>query len=136
MGLFSDVRVPDCVLPEEARGLEGWQTKDVIDPQMTTLEITPQGELIHEWWEHELVEDPDSFFGFFVRRTVKHRDKLDYHGEMVFYAIREKKPRSVDYDFVECRAIFDDGKLRGVEVLGPYLPFCPEPDGEPTEATP
>ena len=40
MGLFTEVIVPKELLPEKYQDYEGWQSKDVVEPEMETLEIT------------------------------------------------------------------------------------------------
>lgn len=122
MGLFSYVQIPEEMLPVEARGLVNWQTKDVIAPQMTTLVVTTDGELFEEWWEHEYVEDPEAIFGFRYKASDKHLDKLYFHGDMIFYAGNTKDPNLSDWQLIECRARFDEGKLRQIDYLGPWEP--------------
>lgn len=113
MGIYNDVEVPDELLPEEAKGLTGWQTKN-CDPRMAQLVITPEGDLYEEWWESNRIEDPDEWLGFRYERTVKHMDKLDYHGDIIFYAGNGPDPNHDDWQLVYCRARFDDGKLREI----------------------
>jgi hypothetical protein len=88
MGLFTWVKIPDGLLPDEAKGLEGWQTKDVVDPWDETLEITTDGELYYVWHDWEWVEDEASFFGGWLRPVDDHRDRLGFHGDMEIYTGR------------------------------------------------
>ena len=110
MGMFSEVIVPPALLPEEYRELKNWQTKDVVDPFMETLEITNEGELIHTWWEREFVNDPNHWGGLSYKVKAEHKDVLDYHGDMVFYAF--DKPQ--DQELVRLRARFTSGKLESI----------------------
>lgn len=113
MGMFTWVKPADEIMPEQYRGITGWQTKDVVDCRCETLEITADGQLVHVWWEREYEENEDSIFGFFMRPTVEHRDTLDYHGDMNFYThINEDMNR-----WTEFVARFDDGKLRSVTAV-------------------
>ena len=118
MGLFCDVRVPQELLPDEAKSLTGWQTKDVINPDMSTLEITLDGELVHEWWEYEPIENPKKW-GPYFRRVARHRDRLNYHGDMVFYTGSEEDPNTLTWELIECRARFSEGRLEAISFLGP-----------------
>jgi hypothetical protein len=117
VGIFNDVEVPDELLPEEARGLTGWQTKD-CDPRLAQLVITPEGELYEEWWESEHIEDPAAWLGYRVKYTVKHLDKLYYHGDMRFYTGNGIDPNKDEWELIICLARFDCGKLRHIVFVG------------------
>ena len=120
MGMFSYVVVSDSFLPVEVRGMTGWQTKDVIEPLMETLIITDDGDLFRERWGVRTYDDPSALFGFRTERTKQSLEKLDYHGDMVFYTSNDDP--NVDPRLIECLARFDDGKLRGISYLGLWPP--------------
>lgn len=116
MGMFTWVNPAAKILPAEFRGLEGWQTKDVVECQLETLEITEDGQLIHIWHEYEVREDDEALFGFYMVPTKEHRDILGYHGDMRICT-------SVDdvngpgYKFIDLRARFADGRLQWVREI-------------------
>ena len=113
MGMFTWVKPADEIMPEQHRGIDGWQTKDVVDCQLETLEIAAEGQLVHVWWEREFEENKESILGFYMRKTVEHCDVLSYHGDMNFYT-HVNDVNDDDMGWVEYVARFDDGKLRSV----------------------
>lgn len=114
MGLYTYVEPANEVLPLEYRNMDGWQTKSVIEPRLTTLEIATDGQLFHIWYEKEWQDEPGAIFGGYYIPTVEHRDVLDYHGDMVFYTGNHSDPNAPDWDLIELRARFTDGKLQWV----------------------
>lgn len=115
MGMFTYVKPAKEILPDEYKKyahLE-WQTKDVVDCEMETLEVTPEGELFYVWWSRKLVESDKSFFGFFMEPVEEHRDKQDYHGDMVFYTSLGD-PNKSDWQFIELTARFTNGRLERI----------------------
>lgn len=111
MGMYTDVKPANEILPERFHNLDGWQTKDVVEPQLETLEITADGKLIHIWYEKEWVDDPGVFLGGHFKPTTEHRIALDYHGDMWFYTIRN------NHEFIELKARFTEGRLQWVNLV-------------------
>ena len=101
MGVYSNVEVHPSLLPEKHRHLEYWQTKDVIDPMMSTLVITENGKLLHRlpWIYTKFIEIPD--------------EELAYTGSMVFYTLPESYRAPLE--LICLTAKFVDGKLISIE---------------------
>lgn len=60
MGLFDYVYL-ECAVPEEARGVRRWQTKDIDeDPFMVKYMIAADGRLLHERVRYEDRSDKDA----------------------------------------------------------------------------
>ena len=108
MGLFTEVKVHEVLMPEKYKHLSGFQTKDVIDfPTMETLEVNQDGELIYVWQEREWFEDKEyNIIGGYFKSIKEHRDKLEFHGDMIFYTIDMKTDK-----MIELIARFSYGKL-------------------------
>lgn len=111
MGMFTWVKPANEILPEQFRNLDGWQTKDVVEQQLNTLEITADGKLVHIWFDKEWVDDPNAFLGGYFRPTTEHRDTLDYHGDMYFYTFDSSET------FIELKARFTEGQLQWVNLI-------------------
>lgn len=109
MGMFTYVNPAEELLPEICRGLGGWQTKDVIECAMETLDITPDGKLVHVWWEREFVKDDKGILGGYFEPRIEHRDTLDYHGDMEFYTTI-----GTGHDLIELVARFAGGQLQWI----------------------
>jgi len=110
MGLFTWVKPDNAILPVGFKNLTGWQTKDVVECEMETLEITGEGELVSVWHEYEWVDIADAPLGWYMKQTQEHRSTLDYHGDMTFYTGRDRDGN--DSQLVELVARFSNGKLQ------------------------
>ena len=103
MGVYSDVEVHPSLLPEEHRHLKYWQTKDVIDPMMSTLVITEDGQLIHK-------------FTGIIKKFLggkESEEELLYTGAMVFYTVLP--PFMPGSKLLILTAEFVDGKLVSIK---------------------
>ena len=131
MGLFTRVKVVRRLIPKEYRQYirpEGWQTKDVVEPSMDTLEITAKGELFYEFHKYDVVEDPGSFVGFYMKPIKTYRVRLDFHGDMRFYTSHENDEGG--WDFIDLVARFTEGKL---QKIFPYKPLFIDPRWQQNE---
>ncbi|HRQ42255.1 MAG TPA: hypothetical protein PLD25_30420 [Chloroflexota bacterium] len=115
MGMFTSVEPDQAILPPEYRQLSGWQTKDVVEPLLETLEITADGQLIHVWQEYEMVADNTAPFGFCAHPLQTHRERLAYHGDMRFYTLDSDDPDNPERTLVELIARFTEGQLQWVK---------------------
>ena len=97
MGTYSYVEVHESVLPEEFKGFIGWQTKDVIEPMLSTLIIDEDGNLCHRM----------SIFGNVMFEV------LNWTGEMIFYTINEG--HDLNAPLLYLVAEFVDGKLISIK---------------------
>lgn len=106
MGLFTYVNIPKDLLPERYKDYEGWQTKDVVDPEMETLEITSEGELYYLQNEYEWVHDENDQMSILLKLSPEHRGysrsiklnriKQEFHGDMLFYTWDETLKKGID----------------------------------------
>lgn len=101
MGLYTDVKIYKAHLPVEFRELDGWQTKDVVNPELGTLKITKKGKLTY------------TVRNVFTGQKI-YNAKLAFTGEMVFYT-DTGDVNGDDYVFIELKAKFKNGKLKGIE---------------------
>lgn len=101
MGMFTHVIVPDDLLPDPARNHCGWQTKDVVDPAMTTLEITEDG-LLFEIIPYRSLNNRGSRY---------YREHIDYHGDIHFYT----RNNDDGWEMIKCTARFTNGKLEWIK---------------------
>lgn len=112
MGLFTNVIIHPSLLPKGFKHYDTWQTKDVVDPSMETLEVTEDGKLIYHWNKYSGVESQETFLGFRLVAVEKYHDILDFHGDMVVYVFSE-----TDKVLVEFKFRFTDGCLTSVTKL-------------------
>ena len=110
MGLFSCVKVHPANLPGFCCNYENWQTKDVIEPCLDTLELTKDGNLLHivrsgaEW-----VRDKDRLLGGYYKWTSEEKVPLTYTGIMNMYTF------SPNGRWVEFDVYFIDGKVSKIQ---------------------
>ncbi len=102
MNLFTHVKVESRFLPPLVKELNGWQTRDVVEPSLETLKIE-NCRLIYEVYEYEEIHN--AMFGGFIHPVGKQEIDLDYHGAMNFYTIDDKN------EMVEMVARFNHGNL-------------------------
>jgi len=111
MGLFTYVIVDKNLLLPEYQNFKEWQTYDVVEPCMETLEITKDGELyfivaIREWEE----DKSEKFFGGYYKKIDETRIKLSFHGDMNFYGYNPNEKKCT-----ELYARFTNGKLEWIK---------------------
>ncbi len=107
MGLFTHVVVFNDLLPEKFKKYDGWQTKDVVESFMETLEITKDGSLLHITHKYEWVKDPErKIIGGYMKIVDTAVTKLEFHGDMNFYTWDDELKQPVDLI-----ARFTEGRL-------------------------
>jgi len=47
MGLFTEVIIPECFLPEKYKEFNEWQTYEIVERQMGTIEIFNDGTMVY-----------------------------------------------------------------------------------------
>ena len=118
MGLFTDVKIAEELLPEQYRDLTGWQTKEIVEPDMQELEITTEGYLYYHWNEYEFDEetynqnkDKGGLLALCGIMKVKqeHRDKLNFHGDLHAHTYDRT-------EWFELVARFTEGKLVDLKI--------------------
>jgi hypothetical protein len=120
MGLYTHVKIAEELLPKKYQKSFGWQTKDVVESDMQTLEITKDKDLIYHWNEYYYDEDQveknikdgiSSIVAYFgcMKVSKEHHDKLDFHGDMEFHDIR-------GMTWIEGHARFTEGKLVKIKI--------------------
>lgn len=102
MNLFTHVKVESRFLPPQVKELNGWQTRDVVEPSLETLKIENR-RLIYE--VHEYEETHVMGLGDFIRPISKQEIALDYHGAMRFHTFADND------ELVELIARFNYGEL-------------------------
>ena len=109
MGMFDYVKV-EVPLPDffgDPADVE-FQTKS-FENLMEYYVITLKGELYRERYDYEWLDEPDKFFGGYMKQIKDsyHREYLtDFHGDVIFYSGINNNKVFRDY-----YARFTDGKL-------------------------
>jgi chromosome condensin MukBEF MukE localization factor len=112
MSRYDYIKISDSLLPvngfqrHDLSGLE-FQTKD-LDREFLDYVIDEDGNLSYTDYEYELVEAPDNFFRFSMRRINKGVINSNHSGYVKFYG----KPYEIFYIF---KAKFTNGKLDTIE---------------------
>jgi len=115
MSLFTYVKIDKTLLDSEYHSFTEWQTKDVAEPFMETLEITKEGELYYIEDIREWKEDKESIIGGFLVKIGENRNKINFHGDINFYSCNIEKREGVDLF-----ARFTNGKLEWIKSLEEY----------------
>ena len=102
MNLFTHVKMERQFLPAQVQGLNGWQTRDVVEPSLETLKVENR-KLFYE--VHEYEEAHEAVFGSGVKPIAKHVIPLDYHGVMRFHTFTDND------ELVQMVARFNYGEL-------------------------
>ncbi len=112
MGMFTDVIIEDKgVLPKRLQCIQfEYQTKDCVVPEMETLTITRDNKLKYEWYEYESVPNENSYFKFSLRKTLRHIEILDFHGDMHICGVNHEIDK-----FVDLIARFTEGNLQWIK---------------------
>ena len=123
MGAYNEVEVYRGLLPRRYRKYKGWQTKDVVTPevgQSHILIITNSGALIHKHtiYNYHVGKYDDGFPYLFTTVRDEGCELLKLTGKMRLYAGNNRDVNSRRWRLIELVAEFVDGKLVSIKEDG------------------
>ena len=114
MGMFSEVKIHPKYLVGFGEGYpsEGWQTKEVVEPILNTLEVTETGRLLYHEATFELDRSaPQEKIPFSLRRTGEMVKDTGYHGYF------ECCHLTAERQMIILRLKYTDGNLESVALV-------------------
>lgn len=92
MGMFTYVDIAKELLPEEYRGLSNWQTKEVVCPEMYTLEVTPDKHLYyHNRDRTDIINFTGDMCAYEFAQSIIYLDMKFINGELINITITEEE---------------------------------------------
>jgi hypothetical protein len=82
-----------------------FQTKN-FDNLLDLYTITPEGDLIRHCIEREYIDDASAFLGYKVRIVREWQERVEFHGDIIFYTSNIKSSSGGQYELRADRVMY------------------------------